>query len=764
MSNVTRSLHRRFNRNHSPKCLSWDSSLGYRRTSFSLPIVDNPIQLDQDWTLAFFCKVGDQIASTTLYSDRTETGTFYGTRLFVNYSIPQLVIDLRSPSAVLGSVFFPIALDEFFVNEWATFVFSYNGTTKDLTVFYRNKTYVISLTSATQPTPTDRVAIYGVNRNLGDEKPKEFSSCCFLDKQATNEFVESFNKFGLPDSGSFTNVTFFTTLDKVNDQGTYVGLECSTKFFNPNSTTREIEFDNWTDEELGLTTETQGITTNCLVKDFYTGETEDLYGLDMGRLWETFRPSSSIISINLESGTTQHATDWTNGWTVSWRGNLAKTDVNVSNNVAIAWFTSDFISLRSNNLGQIYLSIVDSSVSNVFLVTDLGLSNLDKSNLYTVTADTNGDFKLFVNGIKVNEGNRTYIPLNDTQNSQFLFTIGVLSPQRYYKYYQSVRVYDGVLTETQCKSTLGSELDSYSPLCSYATTMNSSSQLIDNIGNLNPSSVFNADTNIDTVIETKSGFQPRRNGLKFEASKEQYLKISGLPQLDTTEGFTLLMSIKDFDFVASRTLTWFSDDNSSVDNVIRVVYRKNADPLLDNQIGFIAGLNTTGRESRFYGVDSSDVTNLQMRASDELQITPLNQNKRIDKVNNRTLVRDFDFFRSSQTTYDLYVGGIPLGVDFASEQYTDMTLEGLILVRGILQDSEIQEIMAVGKLNNVPLSLQEKYDFDLILDLNKDTYYDDNGTLKLKDLSGNNIQVETISDNGAGWQTLTDLVNSATQL
>ena len=111
----------------------------------------------------------------------------------------------------------------------------------------------------------------------------------------------------------------------------------------------------------------------------------------------------------------------------------------------------------------------------------------------------------------------------------------------------------------------------------------------------------------------------------------------------------------------------------------------------------------------------------------------------------------------------MYVGGVPPTSFPATEIYMNVTYRSLIIINGILDDEEIQRL-SFGKVSNPSLELQEKYDFLINVDFNKESYYEDAGTLKMKDLSPNNFTIEPISTNSLGWQTLEDLQNSATDL
>jgi len=531
MSKINRSLHTRFNRNHSPKCISWDGS----NTTSKITCVDNnrSVKRGNDWTISCIVNNNGNLTLPCIYSDYVGSfGLFIGLN---NSSSPtSTFLNIIIKDGTTTGITFD--LGGLYINNWVCVTISYNSSTNEATI-YVNETFI-----DTKVLSVDFIWEVGTTFGVfcsptGASSLMEgfMSTYCILDKQADSDFIENFSKFGLPDEASFANVTFFADLSKVNDQGTYTGLDCSTRFFNPSSTTKQIEFVGWTDEELGLDVETNGISANCLMKEFYS------------------------------------------------------------------------------------------------------------------------------------EG----------------------SPY---------------------------------------------------------------ELNGSTVVEKDSGFPTRRNGLRFEASKEQYLNITNVPQIDSTKGFTLLMSVKDFDVADKSNLVFLG--SSSLNSAISISLRRDVNPALDKKIGFRQDLGNNLSETQFTGIDETHTQQLVMRRAIDVITTPKNQDKEIFSVNKETKTASFPFITRTDLDYSIDVGSTVL----------DMTLEGLVLVRGTLQDSEIKEIMGVGAMNNIPLSLQQKYDFDLILDLNKDTYYDDAGTLKLKDLSSNNLSVEAISNNSLGWQTLTDLQNSSTQL
>ena len=264
------------------------------------------------------------------------------------------------------------------------------------------------------------------------------------------------------------------------------------------------------------------------------------------------------------------------------------------------------------------------------------------------------------------------------------------------------------------------------------------------------------------VSEKDSGLQPRRNGLRFDFLKEQYLKVTGLPQIDTTLGVTIIMVTNNIPLQlnatnVNRDLCFFKD--TVFERTIRLSWRNDVG---QREMSFISG---------DVGI-SFDLLPIENQKRSIITSRIVNGNLIIDKTGLVSKVSNIDGsyvpnntvpFGRTGATYDLLIGGIPPG-ELISEQYANMDLEAFIVFRGVLNDEEIKEIVGNGAINNPSLELQEKYPIDLFIDLNKDSYYDDAGTLKIKDLGPNNLTIEPISDNLAGWQTLTDLQNSATEL
>jgi hypothetical protein len=535
MSKINRSLHERFNRNHSPKCVTWEGA----NTTHKITCFDptRSIRRANDWTLSCIVKNDGNITLPCIYSDYDGLlGLFVGLNN-VNPSSTFLNIIIRN----VGTTGVSFDLGNLFTDSWLCVTVSYNSSTNSATV-YANKQNVGTqvLSEDLEWAISNGFGIYSVPGTFSSNMMEgSMSSYCILDKQVTDSFIESFNTFGLPDEGSFSNVTFFTTLDKVNDQVTFTGLESSTTFFNPSSTTRFINFIGWTDEELGLDVETNGISANCLIKDFY-----------------------------------------------------------------------------------------------------------DNSSPYELSGST--------------------------------------------------------------------------------------------------------------VVEKYSGFQPRRNGLKFEASKRHYLKIANLPQLDVNKGCTIIMIVKDFPLTTDKELAFFSDEVSTND-LIRILYRTGT----PNVIAFNSNVSA-GAEMQVE-VDSDESSRLVFKLSNETQIEPKNTFNKLASVNKDVGTRTEAFVRNG-ATYDLFLGGIP-GDDlptFGTEQYADITFEAFILVNGILSDADIDKIVTTNKIGNVPIELQDKYDFEVIADFND--VYDDLGTLKVKDLSGNDHSIVARGSAGFGWNNLSELQASQTKL
>jgi len=951
-----------------------------------------------DWTFACLVNSNDSTGLTTLYSDYFGSdGIAICLDLLTNPSETYIrIIDRGTNTARY------YATNSLFTNKWISVIVSYESSTNELSCYVNgvnlgnntlgNKTYSATAEWAVG----DDFGLYCLPSTFSNTSVEGlYSSFCILDKQADNGFIESFNVFGEPDSASYSNVTFFTDLSKVNAKSSYVGTECSSVFYNSATTTKEIKylgFDNqklgidasnnlaldmgslwhnavpvgsggsfrlnsfnlannpptvgfangWTmvwkgnfapsglpnqidstwfiqqfagfsstqhlithdisasniehivrdnsnnvlgsivipianiDRQITLTitadpigeykayidgalvttatftykelsdgssncrvgvlstgssnqrhyknlsalkiydrplnstealltngydlnalsglicsfstdvrdniwyddtgnclpslsggsmpsntnfiipipgknTEPKGLSNDCLLKDFYVEETEDAFGLDMGDLWytEPTLSNSNVVNIDLESGTTNHTVGWTNGYSVTFKGNLAyRPSIPSASTQTIAWFCSGNASLRTDGVDDIFLQIT--GITGTFLHTQV---KLDRNNVYTVTVTASGVYTMYVNGVKRTQETKTFIPLNNDTTSM---AIGVLSPKRFYKNFQSIRIYDGVLTDAQASSVLGSELDTYSPLCSYSTNMNSSAKLIDNTGNLADTTPVVSHTFIDTVVETDSGFQPRRKGLQFTAANQHYLKIADLPQIDVDLGCTIIMVAKDFAMASDRTIAWFSDEVATND-LIRILYRTGT----PNVVGFNSNVST-GSEIQTE-VDANESNRLVFKASNQTQTEPKNTFNKLGSVNKISDVKTEAFVRNG-ATYDLFIGGVP-GEDlptFGAEQYCDVTIESFILVNGVMDDADIDKIIHNNKVNNVPIELQEKYDFEVIVDFNN--VYDDAGTLKVKDLSGNDHDIVARGSAGLGWNNLTELEASQVDL
>lgn len=213
MSKINRSLHERFNRNHSPKCLYWGGGSTISKIICSDP--NRSIRKANDWTFACLVKNDGTINLACLYSDYlTTSGLFIG----INNTDPNTTainIINRTGSTSVGITFF---LDNIYIDSWLSVVVSYNSATNQATVYGNGKSAgTQTLAINTEWAIANNFGIYSVPYNFSNALFEGgMSTYCILDKQADNDFIESFNTSAMPDENSYNNVTFFTNLDKVN--------------------------------------------------------------------------------------------------------------------------------------------------------------------------------------------------------------------------------------------------------------------------------------------------------------------------------------------------------------------------------------------------------------------------------------------------------------------------------------------------------------------------------------------------------------------
>jgi hypothetical protein len=772
---VQKSLHKRYNRNNARKCFQNTSTAKILCTDAS-----RSIRKANDWTFACLVNYSGVTDLASLYCDYdTLNGIFIG--LDSVNSVTETYVRIISREATVGTATY-YNLGSILENRWISIIASYNSTLNEITVYCNGEDVGTQSFSATVEWATNtEFSMFSLPPNFGNTSNMEglCSSYCILDKQADAPFIEEFNTFGTVHSTAHTNVTFFTDFSKINPQGTYTGIECSSRFYNRlGTTTKEIRFEGFTNAELGLDTFNNGISPNCLIKGYYEEdrELEDQFGLDMGRTFYKTHPTPYDYVANLRSGTTVPTLDWTNGYTVVAKGNWTPQEVGNFDTSPVIWFNSEVIDMRIINSNEVAVRITPSGGGAAFFILNT-VHKIDAHNVYTLTVNPIGggqaDYILYINGEQVATDTQEYRNLDPapTLNNRFIFGTLVSGLNvRYAKYHSAMRIYDGVLTPTQCKSVLGSELDTYSPLCKFTTNLDGSGNLIDDTGNLNNTTKSSGSLPMteDLVVEVASGFQPRRKGLNFipTASNEEYIQIANLPQIDLNVGITIIAVINDFSNAIERNYIWF-DDFDAIDNVIRHTWRRNQSQggsltSGDKYLGFNSS-TAGGTEIFFLDNEGTYSTTSVYRVSNQTIEAPKYKASRIGTANERQDTRTYTSVRTG-ATYNLYLAGQPALTNNypTNQQYTDITFEGFMLVNGILGDDEVNEIVSKGKFNNPTKEIMEKYDFEVIVDFNR--AYDDGGTIKLYDLSGNEHDILPISDAGLSWQTVGDVENSQTDL
>ena len=577
-------------------------------------------------------------------------------------------------------------------------------------------------------------------------------------------------------NGEFRGVSFtspildgttkLTATDRVEKmQSYYVGIKDLSSTINPNVVEKIAQVCGLTDNQVGVSTLEKGITSDCLLKDFYTNETEDVFGLDMGKLWHTEGTDGGSFKIPALSGATSPpVAGFASGWSLVFKGNFKRLNLPL-NTAPVAWFIDETASFTLHSVFQTEDGFIRQEVRNtsgtLLGTLNIPIADIDKDITLTITASAGGDYKAYIDGFLALETSFTYQPIQDNSFNMRLGVMEGVATRRFFKNLRSTRIFDKVLTPAEASNTLGSYLDSLTPICNYATHLEGSS-LYDSLGNCDPTTggSWIGNQGINYIVEKDSGFQPRRKGLKFDVSKQQYLKILDVAQIDADKGITVIVSVENYSDPSNigRSIAYFGDSDPVVgDKFIRVGYR----PSLQ-RLELLAGPNSTNLPF-FVGTETSKPRTLAFNITNGAKIIKFDGNKaQVGTMNgsDRQFV-NLEVLVRTDPTFDLYLGGVEQTAYPSTLQFMNVTIRSFMVFNGLLTDEEIKEV-SDGIVRNPSIEIQNKYGMLVYVDFNN--VYDDGGTLKVKDLSPNNYTIEAKSFNGLGWQTLTDLQNSATDL